>query len=570
MKNFVKHILAIAICAAALLSSCIKEENFKRDTVQLNVTLTRSSADSTQPGTGLEQGDRIDDVTLWAFSYTEVSNGFPVIADGAKAVGYRYVSGITNTYGSIGIHVPLPTCDNTANYLIVAVINRSAFGKDFSLGQTSDWKTIREANFTADGAFWGVHPQSKDPELMPVSNWAAFTINSGNVHEQNTNGTWKCYNLQLPVYRAVAKSQLYMAKTSENFTLVVKEAKIVAKSGYSDGKVLTYTSVNDTTKSEVKGLPSASGSDWWWTDPTKVNSVSYAMRNTAVENSPSTWNEVTVSQTGSAESPQNNTFQWVGSTFLLENDNEAAYGTTGAYEEAQGEGYNLYVKYQVDGGEPVEVYTPLGKVVRNHDYQVKATVDAGGQMTLTIIVNEWTEDEDQVIDYQNSVTVETGDMLKWTSYTSYSDTTNVVPVVDGNINFEGLNNGAAQCTFRLRTPIGGRWYAELVTISGDPDHFIFEKAEVTHTVDGASQTTTINGSNSTVISGDISDGLITLYIKTAKGNSATQNNATEDAVVELQISAKKTWGGRDRTYKVYGLTGLANNANYTLTHKLGN
>ena len=96
MKNFVKHILAIAICAAALLSSCIKEENFKRDTVQLNVTLTRSSADSTQPGTGIEQGDKIEDVTLWAFSYTEVNNGFPVIADNAEAVGYRYVSGITN------------------------------------------------------------------------------------------------------------------------------------------------------------------------------------------------------------------------------------------------------------------------------------------------------------------------------------------------------------------------------------------------------------------------------------------------------------------------------------------
>lgn len=569
MKNFVKYTLAIAICAAALLSSCIKEENFKRDTVQLNVTLTRSSADSTQPGTGLEQGDKIDDVTLWAFSYTEVSNGFPVIADDAKAVGYRYVSGITNTYGSIGIHVPLPTCDNTANYLIVAVINRSAFGSNFTLGQGSTWKQVREANFSANAAFWNVHPQDATPELMPVSNWAAFTINSGNVHEQNTDSTWKCYNLQLPVYRAVAKSQLYMAKTNENFTLVVKEAKIVAKSGYSDGKVLTYTSVNDTTKSEVKGLPSASDSDWWWTEPTTANSVSYAMRNTAVENSQSTWNEVNVSQTGSAESPQNNTFQWVGSTFLLENDNEAAYGT-GACEEPQGEGYNLYVKYTVDGQE-YEVYTPLGKVVRNHDYQVKATVDAGGEMTLTILVNEWTEDDDQVIDYQNSVTVETSDMLDWTSYTSFSNpTTTDVPVVNGNIDFEGLNNGAAQCTFRLRTPKGGRWYAELVTISGDPDHFIFEKAEVTHTVEGASQTTTINGSNSTVISGDISDGEIKLYIKTAKGNSATQNSATEDAVVELQISAKKTWGGRDRTYKVYGLTGLENNANYTLTHLLGN
>lgn len=545
MKNFVKHILAIAICAAALLSSCIKEENFKRDTVQLNVTLTRSSADSTQPGTGLEQGDRIDDVTLWAFSYTEVSNGFPVIADGAKAVGYRYVSGITNTYGSIGIHVPLPTCDNTANYLIVAVINRSAFGKDFSLGQTSDWKTIREANFTADGAFWGVHPQSKDPELMPVSNWAAFTINSGNVHEQNTNGTWKCYNLQLPVYRAVAKSQLYMAKTSENFTLVVKEAKIVAKSGYSDGKVLTYTSVNDTTKSEVKGLPSASGSDWWWTDPTKVNSVSYAMRNTAVENSPSTWNEVTVSQTGSAESPQNNTFQWVGSTFLLENDNEAAYGTTGAYEEAQGEGYNLYVKYQVDGGEPVEVYTPLGKVVRNHDYQVKATVDAGGELTFTIEVVDWVE-ENIKMNYENTVTIADNGYINWTTLPEKSNSVAELvngKVASGQIDLTYEDGATAKCTFALQTPQYGTWHAELRTLSGVTGNIVFVDRQSGDVI-------------GTSTKGDISDEngapqQAELIIRNVGNNLAT-GGSTGDNVVELRIYATGIAG----VYQIPNLPGV--------------
>lgn len=568
MKNFVKHTLAIAICAAALLSSCIKEENFKRDTVQLNVTLTRSSADSTQPGTGLEQGDRIDDVTLWAFSYTEVSNGFPVIADDAKAVGYRYVSGITNTYGSIGIHVPLPTCDNTANYIIVAVINRSAFGSDFSLGQTSDWKTIREANFTADGAFWSVHPQSKDPELMPVSNWAAFTINSGNVHEQNTDGTWKCYNLQLPVYRAVAKSQLYMAKTSENFTLVVKEAKVVANSGYSDGKVLTYTSKNDTTKSEVKGLPSASDSDWWWTDPTTANSVSYAMRNTAVENSPSTWKEFTVTQTGSAESPQNNTFQWVGSTFLLENDNEAPYGTTGAHEEAQGDGYNLYVKYTVDGQE-YEVYTPLGKVVRNHDYQVKATVDAGGEMTLTVIVNEWSVEDRVDLDYQNTVTVSQNDRLQWDQVIADADGDgNVDTAVNANkmvesgvLYFPSTTGQEAVCHFSLKSPVDGEWQAELVHVSGETGHFVFSDATIkVKAEDGntESELSGITGEGTSLLRGPISNGVITLKIQTAKSNAAASGGMAgrEPCRVRLEITAKKTWGGAERTYRVYDLTGL--------------
>ena len=560
MKNFVKHTLAIAICAAALLSSCIKEENFKRDTVQLNVTLTRSSADSTQPGTGLEQGDRIDDVTLWAFSYTEVSNGFPVIADEAKAVGYRYVSGITNTYGSIGIHVPLPTCDNTANYIIVAVINRSAFGSDFSLGQTSDWKTIREANFTADGAFWSVHPQSKDPELMPVSNWAAFTINSGNVHEQNTDGTWKCYNLQLPVYRAVAKSQLYMAKTSENFKLVVKEAKIVAKSGYSNGKVLTYTSVNDTTKSEVKGLPSASDSDWWWTDPTAVNSVSYAMRNTAGENSnsPSTWKEFTVTQTGSAESPQNNTFQWVGSTFLLENDNEAAYGTTGAYDTPQDEGYNLYVKYQVDGGEPVEVYTPLGKVVRNHDYQVRALVEGGsGELTFTIEVNQWTVEETK-LDYQDIATINANGYIAWSDlpevgdddYHTWNYTNDAGQVVDNpayandGIDLTSAGGTTAKFSFMLDAPKGGTWIAELRPIGGMANSIVF--------ADGSSTMT-----------GVINNEPNELTIMNRADNLASAGGVENK--VELRISAKGSWGGEERSYRVIGIAGDGFDADFNYT-----
>lgn len=535
MKNFVKYTFAFAICAAALLSSCIKEENFKRDTVQLNVTLTRSSADSTQPGTGLEQGDKIEDATLWAFEYTSTNeSGIPVIADDAKAVGYRYVNGITDTYGSIGIHVPLPTCDNTANYLIVAVINRSAFGKDFSLGQGSTWKQVREANFSANAKFWDVHPQDATPELMPVSNWAAFTINSGNVHEQNTDSTWKCYNLQLPVYRAVAKSQLYMAKTSENFTLVVKEAKVVANSGYSDGKVLTYTSKNDTTKSEVKGLPSASDSDWWWTDPTTANSVSYAMRNTAVENSPSTWKEFTVTQTGSAESPQNNTFQWVGSTFLLENDNEAAYGTTGAYEEAQGDGYNLYVKYTVDGQE-YEVYTPLGKVVRNHDYQVKATVDAGGEMIFNIVVNEWLVEE-QVLNYQDIATVTTDGYIKWSNLPSVAQ--NQVnasgQVESGIINLTAAGGRTATFTFTLATPVTGRWIAELRTVQGDAGDIVF--------ADG-----------STVMEGDIDNIANVITIKNLSDNLA-QSGGVENRVT-LHIYAKAYWGDVLRSYRVDGIVG---------------
>ena len=44
MKNFVKHTLAIAICAVALLSSCIKEQPYELKIAQLEVAVTRADA----------------------------------------------------------------------------------------------------------------------------------------------------------------------------------------------------------------------------------------------------------------------------------------------------------------------------------------------------------------------------------------------------------------------------------------------------------------------------------------------------------------------------------------------
>lgn len=550
MKKFVKYLLTIAICAAALLSSCIKEENFKRDTVQLNVTLTRSN---TTPGVNDKQGDKIEDATLWAFEYTSTdANGIPVIADDAKARGYRYVDGITNTYGSIGLHVPLPTCEDSANYLIVAVVNRSAFGSNFTLGQSSTWKEVREANFAADGAFWSVYPQSATPELMPVSNWAAFTINSGNVHEMNSANEWKCYNLDLPVYRAVAKSQLFMAKAGD-FTLTVLDAKIVANNGYSNGKVLTYNSVADTTKSEVKGSPAAVSTPWWWTEPTTATSLSYQLYNGTASNNP-TWSSTVVSQTGSAETPQSNDFQWVGSTFLLEND--AVAGTleerNAGHDSRVGNGYNLYVKYST-GDKPediYEVYTPLGQVVRNNDYQVKATVNAVGELNFTIEVVDWKQ-EDIVMNYENTVTIQKGGYIAWEEplpggvYTNggSASTPGDGRILSGQIDMTQWQDATAVCTFALETPQYGQWHAELRTIKG-----------VTGAIAFFDPATGANLGIST--SGPISNAAgepqqAKLVIKNVANNLAAQGSSG-DNVVELRIYATGIAG----VYQIPNLPGV--------------
>ena len=526
------------------------------ETAELSVNLTRAGTSSTV------QGDAITDAWIWAFQCTlDNTTGAPTIDDSARAVGSRYVSGLTN-YGNISVHIPLPLCNGEQDYILVAVINTESF-PGANLSANSTWGKIKSASFNNGAAFWQTYPNDTEltPEVMPVSNWTTFTINSSNTHPDN------CYQLNLPVYRAVAKAQFFVSKSNENLDVEILDAKVVSKSGYSNGMVLSRNAEQATgsnNESIQRGLPSATATNWWWGAPTATNGVVYQMMNsdsgfTAVNNI-ATVNALTNLVGGS--------YTWVASTFLYENDNDAATPSNFNYATQQGKGYNMYIKYRVNGGTPIEVYTPLGKVVRNHDYQIKATIDSGGQMTLDIVVNEWLLDQEQTMDYQNTVTVADDDVLMWRSATPSTEggkttihtdgTVTTLPVGSSTtirhdiVDLGSLANGRASLDFGLRAPTGGRWYAELVTVQGEVGAVVFAD------------------NNSTVISGNINtENRITLNIKSAKANSATQGGVT-DNIVELQITAKKTWGGQERTYKVYGLTGLDDNANYKLIQPLGN
>ena len=554
MRMFVKYLIVVALCGAALLNSCIKEEIFKEEVAELSVNLTRAGTSSTV------QGDAITDVWIWAFKCDIDASGAASLNDDTTAVGSRYVSGLSN-YGNISVHLPLPICDGEQDYLLVAVINTQTFtGVQFSADIT--WGEIKSAKFNDKAEFWSACPSDEGltPEVMPVSNWTTFTIKSNNTHSSN------CYRLNLPVYRAVAKAQFFARRSNSSLDVDILEAKVVASKGYSNGKVLTRSAEQSTgSNSEViqRGLPIVASSSWWWGEPNGAETLVYNMKN-----SDSGFTAVTdIATTNALTDIVGGKYTKVASTFLYENDFEAATPEGFNYAAQQGDGYNMYVKYSVNG-QVKEAYTPLGKVVRNHDYQIKATVDAGGQMSFNVIVNEWLLDEEQIMDYQNTVTVSSADMLRWISATPASEGGKTTVKKDGSVetapvgdfttirtdlvDLGSLAGGRASLDFGLRAPVGGKWYAELVTIQGEVGAVVFKE------------------NNSTVISGDISTtNRIVLNIKNAKANSATQGSYT-DNIVELQISAKKVWGGQERTYKVFGLTGLENNANYQLIQPLGN
>lgn len=546
MKNFVKHTLAIAICAAALLSSCIKEENFRLDTVELTVTLTR--ADSESPGSQ-EQGDAINDVMIWAFPCTLTDSGAPALDGETKATGFTYATGL-HLYQSISVHVPLTVCDGEQSYVIVAVINSPAFDNTISaFDSRTTWGALKSATFAKSGNFWTSYPKDKTPEQMPISNWATLTI-MNNTQKNNTHSNNQCYQLNLPVHRAVAKTQLYMSKAG-NFKLEVLDAKVVANKGYSNGAVLTASAEQSTgSNSEAiqRGKPSKASTTWWWASPTAITraegatdpAVTYQLKN-----SDGGFTSAEIKTEGNTTTPNTGNFTWVASTFLLENDNDADYGTTGVYDEPQGEGYNLYVKYQVDGGEPVEVYTPLGKVARNHDYQVKATVDAGGELTFTIEVVDWVEEKIEM-NYENTVTIAENGYINWTTLPEKSNSVSELvngKVASGQIDLTYEDGATAKCTFALQTPQYGTWHAELRTLSGVTGNIVFVDRQSGDVI-GTSTKGDISGENGAPQQAE-------LIIRNVGNNLAT-GGSTGDNVVELRIYATGIAG----VYQIPNLPGV--------------
>ena len=173
------------------------------------------------------------------------------------------------------------------------------------------------------------------------------------------------------------------------------------------------------------------------------------------------------------------------------------YSDLGCFDEAQGDGYNLYVKYTVDDGDPIEVYTPLGKVVRNHDYQVRALVDAGGSMVLTLTVNDWVDDPNS---WNFTDNVSATGRLTWAEGTdvdqvSLGTGTDVEEITQVTLPKTGSNRtNKAECTFTFDTPRdGAKWMASFVGGDVSAFKFIDNGGNLVNTIDGI-----IDGNQSTL------------------------------------------------------------------------
>ena len=405
MKKF-GQILTVAICLTVALVGCIKEESYKVEKALLTVDLTRGAASSQQ------QGDRIEDVMIWAFRCKLDDEGKPSEIQAGSATGWRYQQNL-NTYQNISLHVELPICDGEQDYIVIAVLNTKAFGamsntlgSNITLGSNTTYNELASTVFDAKGAaFWQTYPDDsgKTPELMPISNWKTMTIKSTNTHPNN------CYKLTMPVYRAVAKAQLYMNTSSDKFTVTVTDAKVISSRAPVNGGVFTG---NAKTVDGANGEKSMQGnSDEAATTPQPLGTLNYAndvskqMWNTTIKTTTNTtikWSEVVVDAVA-ANGNVNDPYTWVGSTFLYENG--AALTETGYDTEPKSNGgYYMQVKYNVTVSGKTESHTkyvPLPATIRNHDYTVKATVEqaVNGHLVINYVVTPWETTEIDVPDF---------------------------------------------------------------------------------------------------------------------------------------------------------------------------
>lgn len=391
-----KHIIVLlASVVAASLTSCVKEEVYERQTMRLNVNITRAGTDAS-----LEQGDGIEDVMLWAFQCEVDEHGVPTsVSD--KATGWRHLQGL-DTYQSVDLHVELPLCEagkTKQSYLIVALLNTTQWGTPtIQFNANTTYTQLTSETFDATGApFWKSYPVDKqyvgevnNPDYMPISNWATITVSNDNTHPDN------CYQLTLPVYRAVGKVQLMMRKTSKELNVTVNDVKLYSKAMPQNGYLLTSQSVYASAHGE-KPVQIPVGTTWGFpnrTDGLAGLVLNYGAAGEMVMGNTETNGVKSFTPMSINALAADDQYDWVASSFAYESESTLTEGDNFVDIPAGDKGYYLAVNYTVENnGNTTNStrYVAIPMVVRNHDYQVCATIDKSvtGYLVINYLVQEW-------------------------------------------------------------------------------------------------------------------------------------------------------------------------------------
>lgn len=483
------YIYIAAMCLAAL-TGCIKEDLNIAEEVTLEVSL--DTREGTQ-GSSLNQGDKIKDAMVWVF---DKNNDY-------ACVGWRTFTAAENTYAQIPLemHVPVPTCNGSANYRVVAVLNREKWGdlaNSFGSGTTYDQLTAAKfANQDLMNSVVSDSPETTGgtPNVMPASHWCDVTV-YGKDYKNNqdtpmSNHPDNCAVANLNVFRAVAKTQLFVSKATDDFKLEITGVQV--KSAKAPNKGMVLSSVAAADLAAENGNPTAT----WFGSLDETNDYTASFSQPLTNGTTITTNEdgtttetasfTPISNPAAATSYQN---IYVGSAFLYENPQGWTITQCNEYDgvnepsdnvKTRG-GYYMKVDYKIDGSEKVG-YILLPSCVRNHDYHIRLTVHGGGKLELTLQVNEWKEDE-VTYNYTEQVTVEGENQLKWTAKASESEANGVNTVTLAAAD-EGNSTPYAVCEFYISTPEDAEWHAAFVEGAINAFEFVDAGGNGVSTISGA-------------------------------------------------------------------------------------
>ncbi|MBR5493605.1 MAG: hypothetical protein IKV77_10865 [Alistipes sp.] len=457
----VNYIFSIAACLAALLTSCVKEEAYKLETLNLEVNVTRAGAESEQ------QGDKIEDVMIWAFK----KSGGAVEND---AKGWRTYTPTSDTYTSVTVHIPLPMCEGSANYRLVAIINKGKFGEivdadgeELTLNGDTKYNDLINARFKSDVVDASLsEAKPGTPAVMPVSHWKDISVNEGNTHENINNiQDWQHLSVNMPVFRAVAKTQLFVARNSQ-FQLEVHEVTLVNAAAEEQGVILSQA--NDVNS------PS------WFVSPTLTTgsySSSLVSSSNVYKIGPDDATFIYDDNTTIKEAATGHgVAHYICGKVLYETAKSCTY-TDGTYQNVPtGNGYYYKITYKIgNNGAEQTRYVPLPPIVRNHDYQVRALIKEDGGIVVNYTVADWEQ-------------VEWNLAFDAAQHTSLLPSPNdqITPTTFPTISYTGDNeDGAAVFYFKMDGPTGITWKP---TLRANADDFVARVYKVNFNPDGTTYT----------------------------------------------------------------------------------
>lgn len=448
----VNYIFSIAICLAALLTSCVKEEAYELEQVSLQVSLdTRGATDSQQ------QGDKIEDVMLWAFPMegTAVKN---------DAKGWRTYTPTSDTYTSVTVHIPLPMCEGSANYRLVAIINKGKFGEivdakgnDLTLNGDTKYSDLINARFKSDVVNASLsEAKPGTPAVMPVSHWCDVTVKSNNTHTL-TDNQYQCAKVDMPVFRAVAKTQLFVARNNQ-FQLEVHEVVLCNTKAPNQGVVLAEAENGWSVNDKGTDIPS-----WALTVPEENYNKELIQSVYKISNTDNTFIYDDNSELVSAETGHT-VAHYICGKVLYETKDIVTYTDTTYKTEIKttdGSGYYYKITYKIGNNGTLQTrYVPLPPIVRNHDYQVRALIKEDGGIVVNYTVADWEQ-----VEWNLAFDAAQHTSLLPSPKETHIESEYYLPTVQYNANSE---EGAAVFYFKMTGPEGITWKP---TIFANEDDF---------------------------------------------------------------------------------------------------